>query len=234
MFRFYRWQRRTDPSAAIEYLKSGESMFIDVEEICADLRYPLTGVRSLLEFACGYGRLTRFLVCRLPASEVTVADIDHSAVDFTHNMFQVKSFYSVAEADKLVHHETYGLIFVGSLFSHLAPPVWSAWLKRLYAMLSEGGILVFSTHGMNLHSAALDKGSKKANGFYFAEINETAGRLSTNYYGTAYVSETYVRQMVSSEGLGKVIGFYPNKLCEAQDVYAIRKEAIPVVPRSVF
>ncbi|MEX2030827.1 MAG: methyltransferase [Anaerolineales bacterium] len=64
------------------YFESGESLH---ESLLSALQeatfYP--GVSSaLMDFACGYGRLARFLVKDVGPQNVTVADIDARAVDF--------------------------------------------------------------------------------------------------------------------------------------------------------
>ena len=182
---------------------------------------------SFLDFACGFGRFTRFLIKELDPGKVTVSDIDTSAVDFCRKTFRVKGFYSVDNPDKLSNFNTYNLIYVASLFSHLSFPLWYSWYEKLYNMLDEEGILIFSTHGMYSFSL-LDQNIRNRSeaindGFYYFPQSETK-RISSKEYGTTYVNYDFVEKIVIQHNLGKIIAFYPNKLWNFQDVYVIKKE----------
>ncbi|HZI50740.1 MAG TPA: class I SAM-dependent methyltransferase, partial [Terriglobia bacterium] len=180
--------------------------------------------------ACGHGRLTRFLVHRLSRNRITVSDINKEAVDFVCRTFGVKGFYSVGTPEKLSHDGYYDVIFVGSLFSHLPVTIWASWLSRLYGMLSKNGVLVFSTHGMDLYKqiapAERQRLETDTEGFFYGEVTFGGGGiLPPTIYGTTYVSDSYVRQVVKSRALGNLIGFYPKGLSQLQDVYVIRDQA---------
>ena len=218
---FYQPPKTTRSGAAISYLKSGESMLAALEKILDDVHRPLPGVRSFLEFASGYGRFTRFLVCRASPSAVTVSDLDGAAVAFARRTFSVAGFASTEKASDLSCGNVYEIVFVASLFSHLGLEHWAPWLRRLRDFLTPGGLLVFSTHGERPHQV-LGRGSKMvAPGFFFEEANETRGRLRGEYYGTAYAFPAFVERLVSSQSLGRLAGVYPEGLYDWQDVYVI-------------
>ena len=209
------------------YFASGEAMLSTLDDVLMETGRRYANVHSFLEFASGYGRFTRHLIQRMERSKITVADIDTGAVDFARQTFQVRGIYSVSTAETLTCYERYDVIFVASLFSHLSLTFWEPWLQRLYSLLLPGGLLIFSTHGAYALTQ-LGSGIKKsleepAPGFLFTKSNETHGRLSTEYYGTAYVSEEYVRSTVSSRRLGEVVGFRPTELWKFQDIYVVER-----------
>ena len=176
--------------------------------------------------AAGYGRFTRFLPSLFSAGLVTVSDIDKNAVDFCREKIRVNGFYSTEDPQKLVIENKYDVIWVASLFSHLTLHSWEAWIKKLYDMLSEKGILIFSTHGCHCF-AVLDASTKQdvlhlEHGFYFLKQSELSN-LSTEIYGTAYVTEEFVTKIVEKDNLGRIVGYYPKKLWGFQDIYVIRK-----------
>jgi SAM-dependent methyltransferase len=221
-------------NATREYLRSGAEMYRDLESIVAGSGRELGKVGALLEFAAGYGRLTRFLASRLPAAHVTVSDIAPGAAEFARRAFGVGGFTSTANAEDLGHARRYDVVFAASLFSHFPPPLWAAWLRRLYGLLLEGGLLIFSTHGERSYHNVWDdviRGRLREvePGFFFWEHNETAGRLAGGYYGTSYVTEQYVRDFVAGEGWGGVKGFHPAGLYGHQDVYVVERLDPPVV-----
>jgi len=239
MFRFIRdfwhWRYHVVPMRARSdamrtYLMSGDLMTRDLEAALRDHGRDLSQLDSFLEFASGYGRFTRFLVMRLDPGKVTVSDIDRSAVDFARTTFGVSGFYSTASASELDHRQQYEVIFVASLFSHLAIEHWSAWLRRLHETLAPGGLLIFSTHGPYARDVIYgehwrDRLEVQTEGFSFLRTNETDGRLAVEYYGSAFVSEAYVKGQVAAHGLGTVRRVYPAKLWGTQDLYVLEKPA---------
>jgi SAM-dependent methyltransferase len=183
---------------------------------------------SFLEFACGYGRFTRFLVRRLEPAKITVSDISRAAVDFQRRAFGVQGFYSTESAANLHHDRCYEVVFVASLFSHLSIAHWTPWLVRLYGLVAPGGLLIFSTHGNYTRDVVFGEGYRDqletaAPGFTFLRTNETGGRLSTGYYGNTFVTSEFVRSQVRENGLGSLVGEYPNSLWGTQDCYVVSK-----------
>ena len=215
------------PAAEAEYLRTGEGMLRSLEQILERQGRPLAGAGRFLEFACGYGRFTRFAVSRLGRDRVTASDIDGAAVDFVGRTFGVRTFTSVADPADLRVDDRFDVIFVASLFSHLVLPYWVAWAEKLMGLLSDGGVLVFSVHGDHALSTASEPIRRAldepAPGFLYGPFNETAGRLAGDYYGAAFVTEAFVRETFRSRRLGRVVDAVPRGLWNYQDVYTVEK-----------
>jgi len=210
-----------------EYFHSGELMLTSLQEIFGEIGYSFNQIDSFLDFAGGYGRFTRFLIQKLSREKITASDIDKTAVDFCKKTFGVNGFYSVDNPNRMIHDNKYDVIYVASLFSHLSLRLWDGWLKRLYDMLNERGILIFSTHGMHCYNL-LDEKSKKhvgnvEEGFYYFAGSETK-RLSTKDYGTTYVTYDHVEKVIRQSNIGKILAYYPKKLWDFQDIYVIKKD----------
>lgn len=212
------------------YLGTGEMLLQVLENTLKDLGYSFRQIDSFLEFACGYGRFTRFLIQKMDNRKVTVSDIDKDAVDFVKKTFGVNGFYSVTQADKLVHDGKYDVIYVVSLFSHLAISNWEQWFKRLYAMLKPNGLLIFTTHGMSFYNRLPEEQRTSLSlemvspGFVYGNGNETAGRLTGDHYGTAFVSEEFVKRFVDANAVGRLVKSYPDMIHKVQDLYVVRRE----------
>jgi len=166
----------------------------------------------------------------LDPDRVTVSDINPVGVDFARESFRVSGFYSTESATDLDHDRQYEVVFVASLFSHLAIDHWRDWLRRLYELVAPGGLLVFSTHGPYARDVVFGEGFRdqlevEADGFTFLRSNETAGRLDARYYGSAFVTEEFVTSQVIADGLGIVKHVYPHKLWGTQDLYVVEKPA---------
>lgn len=224
MYQVTAMQKTCDPVA--EYFAAGCMMVTELEAVLEDSGKNLRKVNSFLDFACGYGRVTRFLVQEMGKKSITVSDIDKDAVDFCKKTFDVKGFYSVSDPDELHHDYKYDVIFVASLFSHLSIQSWEAWFKRLYIMLENNGVLILSTHGDYAYGLFDSKAKKQIenikDGFLYLQISET-NRLSRKEYGTAYVKREFVEDFVQQNNIGKMIGFYPKGLGNLQDIYVIKK-----------
>jgi 2-polyprenyl-3-methyl-5-hydroxy-6-metoxy-1,4-benzoquinol methylase len=231
----WKWPHHVEPMRAPSdalrtYLVSGDVMVRDLDRALRDQGRELDRLDSFLEFACGHGRFTRFLVTRLDPARVTVSDINADAVEFEQRTFRVSGFRSTEAAGDLAHDRQYEVVFVASLFSHLAVEHWSAWLARLHELVAPGGLLVCSTHGPHARDVIFGKRwdgqfEQKADGFWYLHTNETGGRLEDTYYGSAFVTEEYVRAQVARQGLGEVVAVYPATLWGSQDLYVIDKPA---------
>jgi SAM-dependent methyltransferase len=104
-------------------------------------------VRSLLDFPSGYGRLTRWLVTRVDCQRVTAGDVDPEAVRFCATEFGVRPLHAARNVLAQAFPDSYDLIFVGSLLTHLPPSQCRDTLAALIAVLQPGGQIVFTTQG---------------------------------------------------------------------------------------
>lgn len=211
----------------VEYFSSGKSMLTILQEIFEDIGYGFNQIDTFLDFASGHGRFTRFLIQKLSSEKITVSDRDKTAVDFCKKTFGVNGFYSVENPNRLIHNNKYDVIYVASLFSHLSLQLWNGWLKRLYNMLNEGGILIFSTHGMDCYSQVDDEVKNHVFGEGVIEKVEEGflyKPILSKDYGTAFVSCDYVKKVIRQNNIGNIVAYYPQKLWDLQDIYVIQKE----------
>ena len=147
----YLWYLRDSVARArATYFSSGDRNTREFEVILEGLGRTLGPELSLLDFACGYGRVTRFLVAELGRDRVTVSDVEPAAVDFVVAALGASGFDPTRRAEDLDHEGRYDVILVASLFSHLPRREWEAWLAKLFGLLTERGVLVFSTQGTSL------------------------------------------------------------------------------------
>ena len=205
-----------DRDRAIEnYFQNGLEQFELVRHI-ARWRKP---VRRMLDFASGYGRLTRFLVHEKLAEEVTVCDILEGGMAFQTAQFGVRAVVSTTLPENLVVPERYDLIFVASLFTHLPPSTFTPWLQRLATMLESDGLLIFSVHDETIAPDRVD-------GIHFA-TNSESRVLDTNEYGSTWVTETWVREQVAAIDPSFACVRLPRALSDWQDVYVVSPSPIP-------
>ena len=149
-------------------------------------------VPRVLDFACGFGRVTRFLAARYGASQITASDILPAAVRFVADRFGVESFVSATDPETVELGQGYDVIFVLSLFSHLPQHRFEQWFGRLCGALAPSGILVFSTH-------PTPAGADETAQFQFRPLSESA-ILDGVEYGSTYVHPMFVREMSRRHG----------------------------------
>ena len=171
-------------------------------------------VPSLLDFASGYGRVTRFLLDEVPAAAVTAADVLPRASAFQRRVLGVRSALSTTDPAALQLPGRFAAIFVTSLFTHLPEARFRAWLAALVARLEPGGVLAFSTHDLSLLPAE----QRPAGGSRFLPQSEI-GELAVADYGSTWVDEAFVRGALEACGAPLSATRFSRALCNYQDLW---------------
>ena len=173
---------------------------------------------SVLDFACGYGRLLRFLSLGLPRANLHAAEVQPEALDFVCERFGVKGHASPGAPDRFQPGRSFQFIWVASLFSHLPAAPFDAWLARLVDCLAPDGVLCFSVHDECL----VPPGHVfPDSGFLFWAQSENDG-LDTASYGTTYVNEAHVAGAIARAcGPGHRYFRIPRGLAHEQDLYVV-------------
>lgn len=174
---------------------------------------------KVLDFASGYGRITRFLVREIPPERLWVADVYEGGVRFQEERFGVHGVVSAVRPEDLDLDERFDAILVTSLFTHLPEERFVAWLRALLGRLAPGGVLAFSTHDPSLLAP---RPEMPESGLLFQAVSES-GSLDASEYGSAWASEAFVRgalaRLAESIGRGVSVHRVERGLCNYQDLY---------------
>lgn len=208
------------------YFKVGYLLWDILKQMTEHQFGSLNNVNNLLDFASGYGRLTRFMTLEMPANKIWVSDIKANAVEFSKKEFSVNGFTSTYKPEELNIPAKFDLIYVVSLFSHLPNNSFEPWLKKLYDSLSDNGILAISVHDEGMLKNKLNaefEYSEQSEEKPFQYLDDNI--QSSNTYGTMIINEIYMQKKFSNLGIGndnyarfkKLIGEY-------QDLYIISKQ----------
>ena len=182
---------------------------------------PLLKTGHFLEFASGHGRFTRHLVKALGAERVTVSDVVPDAVDFARATFGVDGFLSSVSPEALAWEQSYDVVFVLSLFSHLPERTWARWLRSLYRAVKPGGLLVFTTHGAE--AAQRQNVTLDGQGFFFAPSSESQA-IEAAEYGTTFTSDAFVQRCIAQTLDGaRVLQHASAHFWNHQDAYVVMK-----------
>lgn len=150
-------------------------------------------VGSVLDFAAGYGRCTRLLVTQVPAERVWVAEVQHDALDFQRDALGVHTMRSHVDHIDPDGSAGFDVVVVVSLFTHLPRGTWQAWLERLWALVSPGGLLIFSTHAVSGAPAR----ARWEDGFAFLPFSEV-DVLDTRDYGSTFTTSRFVLDAITA------------------------------------
>ncbi len=205
-----------------DYLVDGWRTSYELMVLLEKVGSPLADCESFLEFACGYGRLSRHLAKFPGADRVHVSDLMPGAIEFIHDKFGLPGFASHHDPRAVRFPRRFAVVFVLSLFSHLPRDSWRDWLDTLFGAVETGGILVFTTHGDGFaqrNDVALD-----AEGFFFTASSES-DHLDGARYGTTITSEAFVRRAVDALDNAELLLMQPDHFWVGQDAWLVRKLA---------
>ena len=170
---------------------------------------------QVLDFASGYGRVTRFLVRELPPESLWVSDVYEDGLRFQQERFGVRAVASTVRPEDFVLEETFDAILVTSLFTHLPEARFVDWLRVLCGRLRPGGVLAFSTHHPSLLEPCPDL---PESGLLFRDNSESTS-LDPGDYGSTWVTESFVRAALAKVAPGCSVLRLARGLCNYQDFY---------------
>jgi SAM-dependent methyltransferase len=207
-------------AALVAYFDSGRRLW-DTMSALLRWRFPEPGPDfQILDFASGYGRVTRFAVLDLPPERIWVADIYAGGVRFQEEHLGVHGLISHADPARLECNETFDAVLVSSLFTHLPEETFRSWLARLWSLVRPGGMLAFSVHDRDL----LPPGEELPAGGLLFHPHSESGSLPAEQYGTTWVDEPFVRRIVAEMAPGASLHRIPRGLVNFQDLYILVPE----------
>jgi SAM-dependent methyltransferase len=142
-------------------------------------------VRRILDLPCGHGRVLRMLRAGFPAAEIVACDLERDGVDFCARTLKALPLYSAEDPGQIEVQGQFDLIWVGSLFTHLAAPRWAEFLRFFRGVLAPNGVLAFTVHGPHV-------ADRVERGDHTLGLPATArGRLLAAYEKSGFAYEDY-------------------------------------------
>ena len=177
------------------YLREGEKSAVQLAQILfQELGLKKDPDGSILEFAAGYGCVTRHLRGCLAPWQVISSDIHTEANAFNAAHFAVETLQSTTKPADFPRGRKFQAVFALSFFSHMPLATWSHWLRALWDCVADGGFLIFTTQGMASRQY-LGNPVIPENGFWFHASSEQSD-LSTQDYGQTIVTIPFVLDQV--------------------------------------
>jgi SAM-dependent methyltransferase len=175
----------------------------------------------VLEFASGYGMVTRHLA-RVPITiELTACDIHKEAIDFIQQRLNQHVVLSRSVPEEANFEQSFDVVFALSFFSHMPRSTFARWLKRLFDAVAIDGILVFTTHGL-LSRRLFGDITLSEDGFWFMPSSEQ-GDLDPAEYGTSVTTPGYVVGEISRLSGASLAEYQRGFWWGHQDVYVVSR-----------
>ena len=140
-----RTEAKTDFMAGENYFDVGRSAIGVI--VASLLSAGISAPKRILDFACGNGRVTRYLKLLFPDAELTVCDLYPEMVEFCASTFGAKGVISCENFADLVLPEQYDLIWSGSLLTHCDSVLFLECLKAMNRSLATPGVAVATVAG---------------------------------------------------------------------------------------
>lgn len=212
------------------YFTDGQNSAKQLAKLCKSLGFGKKKKKDksvkamrLLEFASGYGCVTRHLSHAMPYAEIVSSDIHPAAMDFIQYTLggQVAQSHSVPEQFHV--DGTFDVIFSLSFFSHMPESSWTRWLRAHYDALNVGGYLVFTTQGLKSRPH-FENPAIPDSGFWFITDSEQKD-LDTAEYGQTIVTKEWVQKQIPKLPKARLERFKEAAWWKHQDLYVIQKTA---------
>lgn len=166
-----------EPKLVAEYV-TGARQFVNIlERSLSEAGRDWRSIDKCLEVGCGYGRIIRELRKRVAPRNIYASDVIDEGARFSASEFGVHHMPVLEKAGEK-YDETFDLIYLLSVYTHLRGDMIAENLHKATRCLKPGGILVFTTHGQGSADTAerydqywLDKGKlldgMERNGYYY-------------------------------------------------------------------
>jgi Methyltransferase domain len=189
---------------------------------------PVSRRIALLEFASGYGCVSRHLRKMHDRYDVVACDIHTQAIEFLRERLGVNAVPSRHRPADFALDRIFDIVFALSFFSHMPHRTFGGWVAALFSRLSENGLLVFTTHGRTGYSH-VGNPTLHPEGYWFAPFSEQRD-ISTEEYGCMVTTPSYVMECIARCPGAALIFFQESYWWGTQDLYIVRKVATDFSP----
>lgn len=195
---------------AEEFVTIGKTCANDIQAALQKAGHDLGSFDRILDFGCGCGRTMVHMKDLAPNAQFEGIDIDANAIRWCKENLKFASFSLSKETPPIGYEaNSFDLIYVISVFTHLDEDYQFRWLEELQRIAKPGALIVLTVNG-----------AKNGQGFFFERSYEEG--LFPAWYQNTYHSRDYV-----FENFGKyfkVLEHLPRSMNAHQDVVVLQKE----------
>jgi SAM-dependent methyltransferase len=197
--------------------------------------------RTILDFPCGSGRVTRHLRTFFPDTRLVACDLYDHHVRFCVDVLGAEGVISNENFDEIEFEPEFDLVFCGSLLTHLPEELFRSALRLISRSLTDRGIAIVTLHGR--HSEFVQKhGSKYIDDNLYAVVESTLGKTGFGYvdynpdfrskfdrqarYGINVIRPHWAMKVVEADHKTRVLGYVERGWDDHQDVLVISRPSI--------
>ena len=202
------------------FLEGGRLAYRSMADALAGQGIRIESLRSVLDFGCGCGRVTRYWYSHRN-TRVSGTDFNPAPIGWCRRHLPFARFTGNAPIPPLAFPgEEFDFIYALSVFTHLPEERQAAWMKELSRVLRPGGVLLLTTHGESYRDALSPREREEFSaGRLVVRYTEAAGtNLCSVYHPPAYVREKLAGEL-------ECVDFIPEgaKGNPHQDIFLLRK-----------
>lgn len=180
------------------FLESGKRGAESIESALQAAGLRITDMRRILDFGCGCGRVLRYWSKeRLPQTEVFGTDINARSIRWCGDSLRFAAFETCGPQPPLPYPDShFDLAYALSVFTHMPEDLQVAWIGEMARVLSPGGHLLITTHGVPYLKAL---SPEEAAAFLAGNVVlKREGPVGSNRFG-AYHPREYVERRLAAD-----------------------------------
>jgi hypothetical protein len=205
------------------YFWDGGRTAAQLAEILTELGYEQDQPIKLLEFASGYGCVSRHLK-KNPRYGLVSCDIHPAAMELVRTELGIQTLLSAQVPEEFSPGEKFDVVFALSFFTHMPKGTFGRWLSVLFDSLKVPGHLIFTTHSLK-SAPGLDVKPEDipADGFWFRADSEQRD-LDTHEYGLSLTLPEFVIGETFRRTGAPLVMYKHAHWWRNQDVWVVKRE----------
>lgn len=206
------FQQRYNSQVGEANLQLAFKFYSIVKQYMARFGGPLRPDSRVLDFGCGWGRVTRMFLKDVLGTNLCGIDVDPLAIEWCretlcHGTYELNDTNPPTKCQP----RSFDLICAYSVFSHLSEPVHLRWIEEFSRLLKDGGALIVTTLGPSFIRVCQSfrekeqlEGSQKSVARSFVDADAALADYDsgkylfapnpTDVYGMSLISRAYVER----------------------------------------
>ena len=227
MYGFMVHHAKTTKDAVDNYFGSGDRLAKAFAAVINECGFDFTRETRILDFASGYGRVTRHLQKYFVRSKIVASDVHEGACRFNEQLLGVQAQQSNRNPATTNLLGSYDAICAMSFFTHMPEETFGPWLARLWGALAPGGILMFSTRGPHrlIDEQRLPEYEQCLRDGHVYWPQSEQYDLDLLDYGAATVTPSYVAKQLKLYTWAESTSRVENGWDSVQDLYIVKRSS---------